>query len=162
RYLHHPALTLGFRLEADGVTLVYSSDHEPSTPDAAAAEHKELEELNRQEAQHIAFLRGAALHIPDAQYRGHEDPSKIGGGHSSVEYVVDAARAANARQLALFHHDPTRTDDAVDGLLEMARARARETGFKGEVFAATEGVTVTLESRGALPSRRSVDTAMLA
>ena len=31
RYLHHPALTLGFRIEADGATLVYSSDHEPST-----------------------------------------------------------------------------------------------------------------------------------
>ena len=31
RYLHHPALTLGYRIEADGVTVVYSSDHEPTT-----------------------------------------------------------------------------------------------------------------------------------
>jgi phosphoribosyl 1,2-cyclic phosphodiesterase len=162
RYLHHPALTLGFRIEADGVTLVYSSDHEPSTPDAAAAEHKDLEELNRQEAQHIAFLRDADLLIHDAQYLADEYPAKVGWGHSTVEYVVDAARAANARQLALFHHDPTRTDDAVDELLEMARTRARETGFEGDVFAATEGVTITLESSGALPSRRSVDTATLA
>src|SRR5271167_1228824 len=28
-YLNHPALTLGYRLEADGVTVVYSCDHEP-------------------------------------------------------------------------------------------------------------------------------------
>jgi len=29
RYLNHPALTLGYRLVADGVTVVYSCDHEP-------------------------------------------------------------------------------------------------------------------------------------
>ena len=29
QYLNHPALTLGFRIEADGATVVYASDHEP-------------------------------------------------------------------------------------------------------------------------------------
>ena len=29
RYLNHPALTFAYRLEADGGTLVYASDHEP-------------------------------------------------------------------------------------------------------------------------------------
>jgi len=29
RYLNHPALTLGYRLHADGATMVYSCDHEP-------------------------------------------------------------------------------------------------------------------------------------
>ena len=29
QYLNHPALTLGYRLEADGVTVVYCCDHEP-------------------------------------------------------------------------------------------------------------------------------------
>jgi hypothetical protein len=29
RYLNHPALTLGYRLEVDGVSVVYSTDHEP-------------------------------------------------------------------------------------------------------------------------------------
>src|SRR5262245_63630612 len=28
-YLNHPALTLGYRLEADGVAVVYACDHEP-------------------------------------------------------------------------------------------------------------------------------------
>ena len=35
QYLNHPALTLGFRIEADGATVVYASDHEPH--DAALA-----------------------------------------------------------------------------------------------------------------------------
>ena len=29
QYLNHPALTLGYRLECDGVTVVYVADHEP-------------------------------------------------------------------------------------------------------------------------------------
>src|SRR5262249_35080975 len=61
RYLHHPALTLGYRIEADGVAVVYSSDHEPTQeaepgPDA-------VETMNREEAQHVAFLRDADLVI---------------------------------------------------------------------------------------------------
>ena len=162
RYLHHPALTLGYRIEADGVTLVYSSDHEPSTPEAGAADRKDLTALNREEAQHVEFLRDADLLIHDAQYLAEEYPEKVGWGHSTVEYVVDAASAANARRVALFHHDPTRTDDAVDQLLEMARARARAMGFDGEVFAATEGTTVTLTARDTSEARPTVDTATLA
>jgi phosphoribosyl 1,2-cyclic phosphodiesterase len=157
RYLHHPALTLGFRIEADGVTLVYSTDHEPST--AADPGPEALESLNREEAQHVAFLRDADLVIHDAQYLAEEYPAKMGWGHSPVEYAVDLAGAAGARRLALFHHDPTRTDDAVDALVARARARAREYAFAGEVFAAAEGTTVTMTSTGAPESRPVVDTA---
>src|SRR5262249_60259068 len=32
RYLNHPALTLGYRLETGRVTVVYATDHEPHTP----------------------------------------------------------------------------------------------------------------------------------
>jgi phosphoribosyl 1,2-cyclic phosphodiesterase len=157
RYLHHPALTLGFRIEADGVTVVYSTDHEPSTGAAPGAEG--LEELNREEAQHVAFLRDADLVIHDAQYLAEEYPSKVGWGHSTVEYAVDVARAADARRLALFHHDPTRTDDAVDALVARGRARARECGYAGEVFAAAEGTTVTMTSTSGAQPRPVVDTA---
>src|SRR6266481_7182330 len=30
RYLNHPGLSLGYRLEGDGVVLVYATDHEPN------------------------------------------------------------------------------------------------------------------------------------
>jgi phosphoribosyl 1,2-cyclic phosphodiesterase len=156
-YLHHPALTLGYRIEADGVTLVYSSDHEPTT--AADPGPEGLEELTRAEAQHVAFLRDADLVIHDAQYLAEEYPSKVGWGHSTVEYAVDVACAADARRLALFHHDPTRTDDAVDALVARAQARAREIEFAGEVFAAAEGATVTMSSTGTPDPRPTGDTA---
>ena len=132
RYLHHPALTLGYRLEADGATVVYSSDHEPHAVADPAGD--DLESRNRDEALHVAFLRDADLLIHDAQYVAEEYPDKVGWGHSTVEYAVDVARAAAVRRLALFHHDPTRTDEQVDALVLRALDRARATGFGGEVF----------------------------
>ena len=145
RYLHHPALTLGYRLEADGATVVYSSDHEPHAVADPAGD--DLESRNRDEALHVAFLRDADLLIHDAQYVAEEYPDKVGWGHSTVEYAIDVARAAAVRRLALFHHDPTRTDEQVDALVLRALDRARATGFGGEVFAAAEGTTIELAAR---------------
>jgi phosphoribosyl 1,2-cyclic phosphodiesterase len=157
RYLHHPALTLGYRIEADGVTVVYSTDHEPSH--AAGDAPERLEEVNRDEAYHVAFVRDADLLIHDAQYLREEYTAKVGWGHSPVEYTVDVAAAAEVRRLALFHHEPTRTDDAVDALVVRARERAAEIGFAGEVFGAVEGSTIALTSDDAPTSRPVVDTA---
>ncbi len=157
RYLHHPALTLGYRLVADGATLVYSTDHEPSVDGAPGPEG--LEEETRDEAQHIAFLRGADLVIHDAQYLAAEYPEKVGWGHSTVEYAVDVAQAADVRRLALFHHDPTRTDDDVDDLVMTVLTRARAQGYTGEVFAAAEGTSITLRSVDDDDAPPVVDTA---
>ena len=121
-----PRSTLGYRIEADGVAVVYSSDHEPTVGGAPGPET--LGEENREEAQHIAFLRDADLVIHDAQYLADEYPEKVGWGHSTVEYAVDVARAADVRRLALFHHDPTRTDDEVDDIVTLAVTRRGSTG----------------------------------
>jgi phosphoribosyl 1,2-cyclic phosphodiesterase len=152
RYLHHPALTLGFRIEVDGATVVYSTDHEPSTAAPGTG-------LDREDALHVGFLRGADLLVHDAQYLEEEYPAKVGWGHSTVEYAVDVAVAAGVGSLALFHHDPLRTDDDVDALVERARARARSVGFGGEVFAAAEGRTLTLRSDAPPRARPAVETA---
>jgi phosphoribosyl 1,2-cyclic phosphodiesterase len=155
RYLHHPALTLGYRIEADGASVVYSTDHEPSTAAAGTG-------LDREDALHVGFVRDADLLIHDAQYVEEEYPARIGWGHSTVEYALDVAAAGCVARLALFHHDPTRTDDAVDALVDRARARAVGLHFAGEVFAASEGATVTLRSADRADQRAPLETAMRA
>jgi phosphoribosyl 1,2-cyclic phosphodiesterase len=152
RYLHHPALTLGFRIEADGASVVYATDHEPSTSAAGTG-------LDREDALHVGFVRDADLLIHDAQYLEEEYATKVGWGHSTVEYAVDVAIAGGVDRLALFHHDPTRTDDAVDALVVRARERAHDVHFGGEVFAAAEGTTITLRSADGARRRQPVDTA---
>src|SRR2546428_2376586 len=140
RYLNHPALALGYRLEADGAALVYATDHEPHS-----RHHQSSAPVHREDQRHIDFLAGADLIVHDAMYTEAEYPAKMSWGHSSAAQAVDFAIAARARWLALFHHDPSRDDDAVDRLVEVCRARAAAAGSPLDVFAAAEGQVVDLE-----------------
>jgi CheY-like chemotaxis protein/phosphoribosyl 1,2-cyclic phosphodiesterase len=141
QFLNHPAIALGYRLEADGVTFVYSTDHEPHS------RHQSAGPIHREDQRHIDFLADADLIVHDAQYTEAEYPAKRSWGHSSAVQAVDFAVAARARWLALFHHDPARDDDAVDRLVEVCRARAAAAGSMLDVFAAAEGQVVDLEPR---------------
>ena len=143
RYLNHPALTVGYRIEADGGAIVYACDHEPHARDAAMA----IGDLQGQDALHSDFLRGADLVIHDAQYLAAEYPAKQGWGHSTVEYAVRACERADVRCLILTHHDPSRDDAAVD------RVVAHALSFRGkpalEIVAAAEGLTREVRGSGA-------------
>jgi CheY-like chemotaxis protein len=143
RYLNHPALTLGYRLESGGVVVVYSVDHEPHAPNPAARRAGEPP-MHGEDRRHVEFLAGADLVIHDAQYTLEEYPHKTGWGHTPAEWAVDYAVAARAKRLALFHHDPLRNDDAVDGLVATCRERARDADSPLDVFAAAEGQELRL------------------
>ena len=148
QYLNHPALTLGYRLEADGATLVYATDYEPhalhplGAPAGTAPVHHE-------DRRHIRFLEGADLVIHDAQYTLAEFPAKAGWGHTPIERAVDYALLAHAKQLALFHHDPERPDKAIDRLCKKARGYAATANSALHVFAAAEGQVIELVTAGA-------------
>ena len=154
RYLNHPALTLGYRLEADGVTVVYSCDHEPYSRNLAGG----VGPITGHDERHAAFLRGADLVIHDAQYTAQEYPAKIGWGHSPVEYVVAIARYAGVPKLGLTHHDPARDDNSLDQIVENLRAMLRTSGSTLEVFAAAEGQSI--EVNPSVPRELPQDTVL--
>jgi phosphoribosyl 1,2-cyclic phosphodiesterase len=137
-YLNHPALTLGYRLEADGVTVVYCCDHEPHSRMLATGHGN----FTGQDLRHAKFLNRADLLIHDAQYTAEEYPAKVGWGHSSIEYVLNLGLYAEVRRIALTHHDPLRDDDAIDRLVANVQAKLRQNACSLEVFAAVEGQIV--------------------
>ena len=148
RYMNHTALTLGFRLEADGTALVYASDHEPFQRHLASGKG----EILGQDREHCEFLAGADLVIHDAQFTLTEYADKVGWGHSTIDYAVAVCRAAGASRLALTHHDPLRTDDAIDQIVRNIRNdqqdhRGITTGL--DVFAAAEGDVFEFKGAGA-------------
>jgi len=68
----------------------------------------------------LNLARGADVFVYDAQYTPEEyagtgalGGSKRGWGHSTFEEGARIAKAAGARQLVLFHHDPMQSDSAV-------------------------------------------------
>jgi phosphoribosyl 1,2-cyclic phosphodiesterase/DNA-binding response OmpR family regulator len=148
RYLNHPALTLGYRLEVDGITVVYASDHEGHAHAAALGMPlgQVLGSLHPGDNRHAEFIAKADLLIHDTQYTADEYPKRIGWGHSTLEYVVDMAIAAGVRQLALFHHDPARDDDAVDAMVLAGRQRVRDAGASVTLFGAAEGLVLDLDA----------------
>ena len=142
QYLNHPALTLGYRLEADGAAFVYASDHEPFARGLATGNG----EIAALDARHADFLSGADLVVHDAQYTAAEYPAKAGWGHSTGEYAAAVCRRANVRRLALTHHDPLRDDAALDKVVAGVRAWLG-AGRVPDVFAAAEGEQFELEAR---------------
>ena len=143
QYLNHTAPTIAYRISSGGACVAYATDHEPFWTASAGRYYHPGDQ------RHIAFMRGADLVIHDAQYTEEEYREKKGWGHSTVEYATDVARAAGARRLALFHHDPSHDDAAVDRLEALARARV---GRDLEVFAAAEGLEVEVNGDGGATS----------
>jgi len=68
----------------------------------------------------------------------------VGWGHSTTGYATDIAVLGRVGRLALYHHDPTRNDDAVDLLVGDARRRAGAYGAAVKIFGAAEGQTIAL------------------
>ena len=143
-YLNHTAVCMGYRLEADGVSVAYITDHEPY---GAASNGLREGFVHGGDRRLVEFVRGVDLLIQDAQYTAEEYLGRRGWGHGSTNYVTDLALAAGAHQLALFHHEPTHSDDDIDGMVALARAKASESGSQLEVFAAAEGCEIELEAR---------------
>jgi phosphoribosyl 1,2-cyclic phosphodiesterase len=92
----------------------------------------------------LQFADSADLLIFDAQYTPEEYNSKFGWGHSQWDYAVKVGLKAQARQLALFHHDPTRSDDEMDEIVEKCRAMIKENGSSLECFGAQVGQQIIL------------------
>ncbi len=142
RYMNHPALTLGYRLEADGVSVVYACDHEPHSRQYAQGTGK----MSEQDRRHIEFMRRADLVIHDAQYTTVEYTKKFGWGHTTVDCAVEMCRAAKVSRLALTHHDPLRHDDDVDTICQDVRTGLPLAERTMEVFAAAEGMVIELKT----------------
>jgi phosphoribosyl 1,2-cyclic phosphodiesterase len=146
RYLNHPALTLGYRLEADGLSVAYCCDHEPHSRSLATG----FGEFAEQDLEHVAFVADVDLLIHDAQYRAAEYPNKVGWGHSTLEYAVAVAQRASVHSLVVTHHDPHRRDDELDLDVAVTEASLRADGSALTIIAAAEGQELELSPRQSL------------
>lgn len=122
--LNHPGGCVGYRVEWEGrsVALISDTEHIPGKLDPSVLE----------------LIENADLVIYDTTYVDAEMARYRGFGHSTWQQGVKLCEAAGARRLALFHHEPARTDAQMDEIEAHARAR-----FAG-AFAARDGMTVEL------------------
>jgi len=153
KYLNHPLLCLGYRFEHHGKVFctaydtepfrnVFCADpHDPAYDEAMASEGEQVAQEENQRVE--GFFAGADLLVHDAQYTQEEyESSKVGWGHSSFEHAIAAAKHSGVGRLALFHHEPLRTDAQID---ELTKTYCNP-GYGGntEVFFAREGMKIEL------------------
>jgi phosphoribosyl 1,2-cyclic phosphodiesterase len=143
--LNHTTPCLGYRIEADGKTVVYASDTEPYAHEGS----HQIEEggprlVDRDDRALAEFAERADLLVMDAQYTDPEYAEKRGWGHSTTSYATDIAVLGRVKRTALYHHDPTHDDEMVDRIVKHARKRAAAYGSEVEILGAAEGVSLSL------------------
>jgi ribonuclease BN (tRNA processing enzyme) len=126
----HPGPTVGYRIDEEGRALTYLTDHEPALG-------TDLEQAAPEWISGSSLAFGADVLLHDCQYTDEEYEAKVGWGHSTISQVAMFANKAKADRLILFHHDPMRSDDQLDAMVEAVRV-AR--GDHGDVEAAAEGM----------------------
>ncbi|HEY3130882.1 MAG TPA: MBL fold metallo-hydrolase [Acidobacteriota bacterium] len=111
--MNHPQGVRGYRIEAGGAVIVYASDVEHG--------HSELDSVLRDFAQNADIL------IYDAQYTPEEYQNRRGWGHSTWLEATRVAKDTNSKQLILFHHDPSHTDQMFFEVVQQARLHFENT-----------------------------------
>ncbi|HEV8131467.1 MAG TPA: MBL fold metallo-hydrolase [Acidobacteriota bacterium] len=111
--LNHPQGALGYRIESEGAVIVYASDLEHG--------HRELDSTLREFAQNADIL------IYDSQYTPEEYEQRKGWGHSTWLEATKVANDSRVKQLILFHHDPSHTDQMFFEVVQQARMHFENT-----------------------------------
>ena len=131
---HKGGRTFGYRIEDGSRSIAYLSDHCPTVLGAGP------DELGEYHAAALDLARGCDVLLHDAQNTDDELAARADFGHAAAGYAVRLGEEAGAHQVLLFHHDPPRTDDAIDALV------ASYAGARVAVAGATEGLVIDLPS----------------
>lgn len=132
---YHSYDSYGFRFEADGKALVYSTD----------SEHKGSKDPS--DDPFVEFFRDADLVIFDSMYTLFESTiEKQDWGHSNNVHAVELCLEAKAKRVAMFHHEPLHDDDKLFTMHKQT-IRLEEISRKDhplEVLCAYDGLEVVL------------------
>jgi phosphoribosyl 1,2-cyclic phosphodiesterase len=152
--LNHPWVAMAYRIDADGGSVCYVSDTAPfgdilledefiKTPPRPGEplDPEVARKLGKMRDDLIALCRGADVAIFDAQFTPEEYRQKVHWGHSTPDDAIAIATEAGVKRLVLYHHDPARTDDEQDAILDRCRK-----GVNGrlDILAAHESMELTV------------------
>ncbi len=136
RKLNHPQETYGWRIESkDGKIVVYTTDNEPYDP-------------NFPDPKLVSLAKNADVWITDCQYTQNIYNGVEGGvprhgwGHSYPEAVAKTAVLAGVKQVILFHHDPTSSDEKVFYMQNYTKDLLCDMQSKASVIAAHEELEI--------------------
>jgi hypothetical protein len=141
--LNHPVIDFGYRIECNGKSIFFTSDHElPYNIYQPSDEgHDEYQVFVDEKAKSIQdTIRGVDVFIADCTYTDAEYPAKKGWGHMALLALAFVQRT-KLLSAVLFrtHHEPARSDDALENVFAAALAENK---------ALTQGMAIRLARQG--------------
>lgn len=140
--LSHPVMDFGYRIECNGKSVFFTGDHEPpyniyAPGDAQFDDYQTLVDDKTRAIEKA--MQGVDVLIADSSYTDAEYPSKKGWGHGTFSSSMALARAAGAKVLFCTHHEPTRSDDALESAFTTALHDHADTAQGLDIRLAREG-----------------------
>jgi len=143
--MNHPVVNFGYRIDCRGKSMFFTGDHEPAG-NIYEPEDEEYEEyqtiLNQKNKCILDAIQGVDVMISDASYTPEEYPAKKGWGHGTYDMGMAMARDAGVGKLYCTHHEPTRSDDALEEVFAQALARNPRQEGDPEYLLAQEGLEI--------------------
>ena len=115
--LSHPVIDFGYRIECNGKSVFFTGDHEPpyniyQPGDEGYSDYQVFVDEKNQVI--LDAIKGVDVLIADSSYTELEYAAKQGWGHGTFLSSINLAKAAGAKVLFCTHHEPTRSDDALE------------------------------------------------
>lgn len=140
---NHPVVNFGYRIECNGKSVFFTGDHEPpyNIYDAADVGFDEYQVFVDEKNSLIQeAIRGVDVLIADSSYTKTEYASgKKGWGHGTFDTSIQSASTAGCKVLFCTHHEPTRSDDALEAVFGDALTAHRHVLDRLDVRLAREG-----------------------
>ena len=109
--VQHPGGCIAIRIEYKKKSVVFCTD---------------LEHVNGIDQKVVELALNTDLLIHEAQYTDEELESHKGWGHSSYSQAIEVAERANAKMLAITHHDPDHDDEFLKKREKECRERFKD------------------------------------
>jgi len=143
--MNHPVTDFGYRIESGGKSLFFTGDHEPPSniyepTDPEYAQYQTF--VDAKAVDIVRAMSGVDVLIADSSYTSAEYQSKRGWGHGTFHSSIQYAKQAGVKNLFCTHHEPTRSDAALEAAFEqVVREHPHQEGDpvyrlarEGEVF----------------------------
>jgi len=144
--MNHPVTNLGYRVEYQGKSVFFTGDHEPpyNLCDKNDKDWQDYEALVVQKTTDIDdVMRDVDVLIADSSYTPEEYKQKQGWGHGTFDSCIKMAERIGAKRLFCTHHEPTRSDDALEKVFNEALERCKPKPSL-DVQLAQEGLSIKL------------------
>jgi phosphoribosyl 1,2-cyclic phosphodiesterase len=142
---NHPIINLGYRVEDAYNSLVFTGDHEwmsnDLTEDDGAWEERQRE-VDFRRTETFNFIRQSDILIIDTAYTDEEYKTKKGWGHGTFDSSIAAGLEAKCKQIYFTHHEPRRTDKALETAFRHALKKNKIPENQTRFYLAQEGYEV--------------------